>query len=118
MCLTFKHVQTHACMQTIAVLDRLHMIVSKIASVRLPTSLQHPFTQLVDLLKLGQDPLVLLSLNKLATLGGGQKLAWLGASTDHHQSGEEEGDVNLVHFLFCTTGGSAQQSRLCTKRPQ
>lgn len=62
------------------------------------TGLQHPLTQLVDLLKLGQNPLVLLSLHKLATLGGGQKLAWLGAGTDDHQGGKEKGDVDLVHF--------------------
>jgi hypothetical protein len=49
------------------------------------TGLQHPLTQLVD-------------LHKLATLGGGQKLAWLGAGTDDHQGGKEKGDVDLVHF--------------------
>lgn len=62
------------------------------------TSLEHPLTQLVNLLQLGQDSLMLLSLHKLATLGGGQKLAWLGAGTDNHQGSKEKGDVNLIHF--------------------
>jgi len=72
--------------------------------------LQHPLTQLVDLLELGQDSLVLLGLDKLATLGGGQKLAWLGAGTDDHQGSKEKGDVNLVHLSAAHTVSVANHS--------
>ena len=46
------------------------------------TLLKHPLTKLVDLLKLGQDPLVLGSVGYLSSLVAGQQLTWLGAGTD------------------------------------
>lgn len=61
------------------------------------TLLEHPLAKLVDLLKLGQNPLVLGSVGQLSALVAGQQLAWLGASTDDQQCGKEKGNVDLVH---------------------